>query len=364
MDASHISMSHIIERYQQRRAEVLPRLQAFARGERPYLILQQAGCGLFGRCNTLEQIWEENINYFDKQLDLMDDSLPFLEPWVGTGAFANAFGCPYIWRENAAPVVHYRLHTLEELDTLPEPDMDQSPVMRMILDAIALFRERTQDQLPISITDTQSANDTATLVLDACEVMAGCYEDPARIHRFLDTVTKLIIDFTNRQIAAIGESRLARPGHIMVSDPSLVGISISDDNLAVVSAEIGREFCLAPDQQLADVFGGLAIHSCGRFQHLMPDIARMRNITLVDCAIDIAMDPNPNDPEAVRDAFAGSGIAVKPRGVCGLEPLLDVLPRLVHPDLKLILPVFGASTPAESREYYDAVTRKLDVLYG
>ncbi|MDR3709810.1 MAG: uroporphyrinogen decarboxylase family protein [Capsulimonadaceae bacterium] len=357
-------IKHIIDRYQARRAVVLQRLEAFSCRERPYLIIQQAPCTIYSHCNTLEQVWEANIADFDHHLDYASDFLPYLEPWVGTGVYASAFGCDYFWRDNDSPAVHYKAHSIDELDVLPEPCIESSPIMQMVLEIIALFRERGKDQLPISPTDTQSANDTATLVLDACELMVGCYEAPERIHSFLSKINDLIIEFTNQQIAAIGPNLLARPGHIMVSDPALSGISISDDNLAVVSANIGRDFCLKYDQALADAFGGLAIHSCGCWQHLMPDVARMRNVVQVDCAIDLAVDPNPNSPEAVRDAFAGSGIAVKARGISGLEPLLAALPRLVHPDLRLIVPIAATPDPEESRSIYAAVDRELEILYG
>ena len=353
-----------IDRFEEMQARLQPRLDAFAAGDQPYLVVQSVPLDVYTSCNTIEDIYTANVRFFERQLSVKSDWLPYLEPWMGTGIFANAFGCEYLWRDGDAPAVHYRYHSLEEVADLTAPTPDDSEVMPRVLEAIALFRERTSDRVPIALTDTQSANDTATLVLDATELIAGCYSDPEVAHRLLGQVNDLIIEFSRRQIEAIGSAPVARPGHIMVSSPDWRGISISDDNLAFMSVEIGREFCLRYDQQLADEFGGLAIHSCGRWQHLMPDVAAMRNIVQVDCAIHIDADPNPNDPEAVRDAFAGSGIAVKVRGPNDFEPWREILPRLVKRGLRLIVQLDYVPDEAESARNYGETCRILDGLYA
>lgn len=363
IDMREFSLAKLVERYLAKRAQVLPRLTAFAERRRPYLIVQSAPLDVYTRCNTVQEVCEENLKFFARQLDVESDWLPYLEPWMGTGVYANAFGCDYVWRQGDSPAVHYRYHCLEEVEDAPPPGIDDSPIMRRVLECIACLREQTRDQLPIALTDTQSANDTATLVLDACEVFAGAYESPQRLHRFLSRINALIVAFSLRQIEAIGPTLLARPGHIMVSDPTWRGLSISDDNLAVVSPEIGREFCLRYDQELADAFGGLALHSCGRWQHLMPDVARMRNLVQVDCAIHRDPDPTPNDPAAVRDAFAGSGVAVKVRGPASIEDWMELVPKIAHADLRLIVQLKMSPDPLQAQADYLRMDRALSKFY-
>ena len=150
----------------------------------------------------------------------------------------------------------------------------------------------------------------------------------------------------------------------MVSHPGWAGISISDDNLAVVSPDIGREFCLKYDQELADAFGGLAIHSCGKWQHLMPDVAKMRNIRQIDCAIHTDSDPTPNDPEAVRDAFAGSDIAVKVRGPHNVEEWPGIFDRLVRRDLRLIVQLYRPENLKDAERNYNEIDHILQQLYS
>ncbi len=353
----------ITDLYLEYQARLLPRLAAFASGEQPYLVVQVAPSGLWANCNSVESVVEENFACLERQLQLGSDWLPYLEPWMGTGVYANAFGCEYVWRDGESPAVHYRYHSLEEIAETPEPDIAISPVMASVLEIIARFRELTDDQVPIGLTDTQSANDTATLILDAAELMAGCYVEPEAVHRFLSRINALIAEFSRQQIEAIGTAPVARPGHIAVSDSSWQGIAISDDNLAVVSEPIGREFCLKYDRELADAFGGLAIHSCGRWQHLMPYMAQMRNIVQVDCPIHLDADPTPNDPEAVRDAFAGSGIPVKVRGPIDVQSWLDILPRIARSDLRLIVQVDPAADLEQAKRDYKTIDRALGELY-
>ena len=88
-------------------------------------------------------------------------------------------------------------------------------------------------------TDTQSTSDTATLVLDACEVMMGSLIEPDIIMRFMNDTNNLIIEFSQVQAERIGDA-LVMPGYIMLSNSGLTGMSISDDNLAVASPDVTR----------------------------------------------------------------------------------------------------------------------------
>lgn len=354
----------LIKRYQDRRAELLPKLQAFERGDQPFLVVQATQLDVYTNCRTVADIYDSNVRFFERQLSVKSDWLPYLEPWMGTGIYASAFGCKYHWREGDSPAVHYKYHSLSEIADIPEPRIEDSEEMMQVLDTIRHFREQTSDQIPIALTDTQSANDTATLVIDAAELLTGCYSNPDLVHKFTGAINRLIIEFSRRQIEAIGSAPVSRPGHIMVSDESWSGISISDDNLSVVSPEIGREFCLKYDQELADAFGGLAIHSCGRWQHLMPDAAAIRGLVQIDCAVHKDSDPNPNDPEAVRDAFAGTGVAVKVRGPFTQEPWYDVLPRLAANGVRLVVQIANDPDLDKSAANYDEIHRLLEKLYS
>ncbi|MBN2295388.1 MAG: hypothetical protein JXM70_23355 [Pirellulales bacterium] len=100
-------IARIIDRYEERRAEREPRLRRFLENDGvDYLVIQHPPGDVWTRCNNVEQIYDSNMRYMADALEVdASDDLPFLEPWIGTGVYANAFGCKYIFRENDAPHV-------------------------------------------------------------------------------------------------------------------------------------------------------------------------------------------------------------------------------------------------------------------
>lgn len=365
-----MDLSERLDLYARRREQREPRLREFLTSDRPgFLVIQHPPENLlkvFGACRSVEEIYRNNIAYVDDKLQLdWTDDLPFLEPWIGTGVFANAFGCEYHFRDDNAPHVRYRYHKIEEVRDIERPDYRRSPIMSLVLDCIDCFRERTQDGLPIALTDTQSPFDTATLVLDAAEFFTSCYVEPEIVAGFLQTIADLTAEFSRVQMQRIGPALLAQPGHLM---PSLVGgpgISISDDNLAVSSPRINRQFALPMDEQLAGHFGGVAIHSCGVWTHTMPMLHELQKITAIECAVGHGRgdhDPSLNLPAEVRRAVADSSLVLKARFDSDLDKALAALDELASPKLRLIAHI--GYVPEHAERNYRRVTEKLERVYG
>jgi hypothetical protein len=145
---------------------------------------------------------------------------------------------------------------------------------------------------------------------------------------------------------------------------SLVGgpwMSVSDDNLIMNPPEFNREFLLPCDDEIGRHFGGVAIHSCGNWAHTMPVLREFKHIRMIDCALEGEADPSPNKPEEVRDALAGSGIIVQARIGEDRDQADDVIRRLFHPDLRLVLKI---PCPDDSEEPYRHYSGLLGSLYG
>ncbi|HTO20852.1 MAG TPA: uroporphyrinogen decarboxylase family protein [Spirochaetia bacterium] len=304
--------------YLERRGQREPALRRFWSGESRYLVVQRPAYHLWGECNSVERVWQNNVRHMESWLCMpWSDELPHLQPWFGTGVYANAFGCRCLWREGEAPDCWVRFHAIEEVRGISKPDPRSSPVMGMVLECIDVLLERTRGRFPISFTDTQSPFDTATLVLDTSEFFTACYTDPPAVHQLMSAATELIIEFSLEQARRIGPALLSRPGHVMPSLPGLDGITLSDDNLAVSSPTVNEQFSLHYNQAIARSLGGVAIHCCGRWDHTMR-LLPGRGVRAVDCSVSRSWDPTPMAPEAVRDALRGTGIAVKAR--CGGTP--------------------------------------------
>ena len=124
----------------------------------------------------------------------------------------------------------------------------------------------------------------------------------------------------------------------MPSLPGLTGITLSDDNLAVSSPHINEKYSLRFNQVIAENMGGVAVHSCGVWDHTMK-LLPGRGVTAVDCSVSPRWDPTPMTPEMVRAALAGTGIAVKAR--CGGTPeeIAHAVSALAGPDMRVILDI-------------------------
>jgi hypothetical protein len=329
----------LIDLYLRRRDERMRRIEGFWAGEERFLVIQRPAYFLWGECNSVEAVCANNMRHLESWLSMpWSDELPHMQPWFGTGVYANAFGCEYLWRQGEAPDSHLRYHHIEEVRGLAMPDWRKSPVMGMVLDCVDALNEMTGGTVPIALTDTQSPFDTATLVLDTSEFFVACYNEEETAAELMGTIAALIIEFSREQARRIGEGLVSRPGHIMPSLTSLTGITLSDDNLAVSSPHINEKFSLRFNQVIAGELGGVAIHSCGVWDHTMR-LFPCRGVTAVDCSVSPRWDPTPMKPEAVRSALAGTGIVVKAR--CGgtREEIGQAIEALAGPDMRIILDI-------------------------
>ena len=363
LDAMRRSTRSVVDRHQALRAEREARVGRFLDGSRPYLIFQSPPGEVWGDVRTREACFRKNLDRVAASLDVPSDHLPVMEPWFGTGVYANMYGCPYVWRDGEAPAVRYKYAVLDEVCGLPKPRWEDGEIARLVLDAIRYFKSRTGDALPIVWTDTQSASDTATLVLDACEVMAGCLTAPDAVMAFMCGINAVIVEFSHVQAEEIGDA-LLKPGHIMLCGAGLGGMSISDDNLAVCSPAVSERINLPLNEEIGRAMGGVAIHSCGNWERTMPLIAgKVPSCVAADCALEGEGDPNPNRPEAVRDAFAGTGIHVHARVSGETEQMRGVVERLLHPGLKLIAHPGYVDLPTAERNY-DVLERMLGDFFA
>ena len=349
----------ILSSYETARSDRSRKTEQFLSGERPYLIFQFPDAKIWEDIRTPEQCFNENLSHVRNSLLVPSDHLPVLEPWFGTGVYANMYGCDYVWRDGEAPAVYYKYHKLEEVKNIKKPRWQDSEIAALVLDTIRYFKSQTGEAIPIVWTDTQSASDTATLILDACEVLASCLTNPETVMQFMQSINQLIIEFSQVQTELIVKASIF-PGHIFLSHALMNGLSVSDDNISVVSPRVNRQFNLPLDNAIGQAMGGVAIHSCGKWTQTMKLIKECAPTCLaIDCAVDKDVDPDPNDPEQVREAMQGSGIWLHVRMTGQTERVLATVKKLLHPDLKLVIHPSFIDLPTAERNYAE-----LDSLIG
>lgn len=343
--------THVVDRYQKMRPEREKLGAQFLSGERPYLIYQSYPGNIWKDIRTPEASFLGSMAIVEGSLDVPSDDLPVLEPWFGTGVYASMYGCDYVWREGEAPAVHYRYHKVEEIRDIQTPDWRESEIAQLVLRAIRYFRSKTGDAVPIVLTDTQSASDSATLILDASETLVSCLTEPETMMNFMRGINRLILEFSEAQREAIGGAFI-QPGHIMLCNKGFGGISLSDDNLAVVSPAVAKEFNLPLDDEIGRAWGGVAIHSCGKWAHMMRYLKEYcPSCVCVDGPFGPETDPTPNDPEPMRDALKGTGVYCHLKTSGQTEIMLEMVKRALHPDLKLVVHPAWVDRATAERNY-------------
>ena len=302
---------------------------------------------------TKETALEEWLFNLDTNMRLHGDvGFSYLEPWAGVPVYANAFGAHLFWSGKNDVQSTPRYTDASEVENVPMPKVGDCEMMRMVLDYISYFKEQTHSLLPLSLTDTQSPCDTASLILDPCELFAASMEDPESLTDFMEKITKVIGDFSEMQMEAIGEDLLCVPGHMMVSSCKSRGLAISDDNMAVISPGSYEVLCAPWNKALSKRFGGIAVHSCGLVSHTLPLLLSIDGFRQFDCKV---TDYEPNDTQKLAELFRGRDTILK---VCVFpyENHERLLP-LLRSDIKLILEVFTDGTVDERNRQYDHVAQ-------
>jgi hypothetical protein len=356
----------LIDKYNHRLSERSEKLVSFfdPSGDCKLLIVPRVANQLYTACRTVDEVIKNNLDYFDRHLsiDLCDD-LPYLEPWIGVGVYATAFGSKYKWDTGSAPDTLYRYRNIEDIKNIETPEWRSSSIMRMIIESIDRMIELTNGELPIALTDTQSAQDTATLILETTEFLCGLYTDPEIIKKFLDSINRLIVNFSQVQIEHIGKERVAKPGHGFHGLPFLRGLGVSDDNMVFSSPHLNETFSFPYNAELSVKFGGIAIHSCGNWTSTMKRISSIDGLYMIDFAlIGHHTDTNPCSGQNIREAVGKSDLILKARVGTDIESALKQLLPIAEGGNKLIIEYPSSGNKTRDADIYKIYQDKISSI--
>jgi len=329
-----------------------------------YIPVTQSTLGNFCvECKDREHLLKLELDGMAATLAIDTDWIPYLEPWHGVGVYAEAFGCPFEWRDGDSPWTHPIVSSIDDLKKLRAPSFDRAKMLNFVCDTVAYFDRETGGELPIALTDTQSPLDNATLVCDTTFFFLACYESPDEIKQLIQWITDLMIESGRRQRKLMRNQ--AKPGHIMWSAPDGRGISVSEDNLVMCGTDYYREFAEPYNLQLARAFDGLAVHSCGSWKQHFPTLSNTPDIFMVDLAAHRSLDPNPNDIQDVLRGFAGSKTLVQIRVNYendDPETSFAWIDNLRGPGFPMIIQLPFNGDPKIANRNYAILRKKLDAL--
>ena len=168
----------------------------------------------------------------------------FVPSWwmeFGMAAEPSALGARIkFWPDNTPSACHTLYH-VEDLDSLPDYEVEADAFMALTLHRIRMQRQRILDTGEIlPLATARGPMCTAGFVRSTTEFMIDLVERPEWAHRLLDLCTRLTIDWLKAQARAMG--------------PTVEGIFLLDDIVGFVNEEHYMEFAHPCLKRICDAF--------------------------------------------------------------------------------------------------------------
>ena len=310
-----------------------------------------------GGCKDMERSLAVQLGALTESMKYEADIANFLEPWYGIAAVASAFGVDYQWPEGQAPALKPPFRSVAEALEREIVPVEQTRIGKHTLEMIEYFLDKTGGRIAMSLTDTQSAMNTASFIVETNNFLMSFYDDPEGLKKLLGIINQLLIDFTKKQMELIGDA-LAKPGHGFASSREFSGFGMSDDIMTMLSAEQYREFETALMARAGEDFGGSAFHSCGDFSAKIAAVGEIANLVMIDGAFSAETDPDPNPAEPFVENLVGSGIVLNARIVGGADVVVDAVRQLWRPGMKLIAVTY--CNEKDQQQVYEQIHQMVD----
>ncbi len=251
----------------------------------------------------------ESVRWNDLYLTLQslffrDDFIPRVQPLLGIGVFASAFGAEVSICDEQLPMTHPVIREDEPAERVYDlqPPVVDAGQLGEILDYTDYFAGKLDGKYPIAMTDLQGPLDSAYLVWNTNDFMVAMLEHPREVHHLMRMVTNLIIMFTREMRR---RARWFVPAHFPpVYLPDGMGISVSEDVLALLSPRLYEQFSLPYLNELSEEFGGVVVHSCGNIAHQLGVLEKIHNLRGINFGV------SETDFKAVWDRFGGRTVII------------------------------------------------------
>jgi hypothetical protein len=267
----------------------------FARGG-PDTVLQ--------RLMSPEKFLRAQLQEIEGQLEQRGDYIPSLCPMLGVIGVPAAFGGEVVWWDDDLPAVRPCISDPEQVYDLPKPSLTDG-VLGRILDYTRYFLEQTGGRIPIRLTDMQGPLDSTALIFGHNNYLLAMVTHPKEVHHVLQRVTDLTIEYIAAYRALIHEYG----GEFVPSInypwmPDGFGIQVAHDECVMISPAMHDEFAVPYLNQMSDAFGGLFVHSCGKWAHQVKSLAKVHNLR----GLEFGASEAPYEP--VLDYFGGQTVLV------------------------------------------------------
>jgi hypothetical protein len=217
----------------------------------------------------------------EQMLWLDTDRIPYLDVYTGTEIFAEAFGCGTYQPDGSMPHARYLVHSAEEARRIRAPKLEHTTLMRLF-DIADRLRDEAGTEAIFKIPDIQSSMGIAALIWDKTDFVTSLLLDPETVHGLAAEVTKLLIEFFGEWTRRYGKAFISHYPEYYMPD----GITLSEDDVGIVDADIFNTFYRPEINKLRNRFGPLGIHCCADARHQWENFASLEDLRLINLRIE------------------------------------------------------------------------------
>ncbi|MGE5847404.1 MAG: uroporphyrinogen decarboxylase family protein [Ignavibacteria bacterium] len=186
------------------------------------------------------ELWfQSNLKIHKEYPDII-----FVPSWwmeYGMAAEPSALGAKIKFWQNNTPSEYHTLFHIEDVELLPEYEVESDAFMGLTLHRIKMIKQRIFDQgyiLPLATSRGPLC--TAGFVRSTTDFMIDLVENPEYAHKLISLCTNLIIDWLKAQAKIMGNT--------------VEGIFILDDIVGFVNEEHYKEFAHPYLKKICDAF--------------------------------------------------------------------------------------------------------------
>lgn len=221
--------------------------------------------------------WEQYERAVARSAWLADDNLPYLDMLTGTEIFAEAFGCKVHRPADNNPFALPLVHNAAEAARVKPVDLASSSLAGLFEMADRL-RDRAGPGALLRLVDIQSPMDIVALIWDKNDFYLALLEEPEAVKTLSAMVYDLLTAFLDTWFSRYGRDFIAHyPTYYMPR-----GISVSEDEVGVVSPAMFREFFYPELAALSRRYGGLGLHCCANARHQWAGFREIPGLRLIN----------------------------------------------------------------------------------
>ena len=213
-----------------------------------------------------------------------DDYIPSFFPGCHNATIPNMFGAREIIKGEDCTCERLLPKGYEQIAELPEPRIEKGSLAHGWLEMQRYVLEETEGRFPVHVIDMQGPVDVAGQLVGYDQLYLAAMEAPELYEKLLNATTDAFIMFWRAQQKLLGASFVGTHlwGHNYM--PLEFGATASVDSMVMISGPFFEEHFAPYLERIAAQFGGITVHSCGKFGGMIPNLMRTKGLRGVNAS--------------------------------------------------------------------------------